>query len=83
MNVLYGLPNELVDAIYAYDGRYRNNFDKCVNELYVATEDQNIILSSVKIFKTYSAKKLSSMECIFRKPFYQFILTRIKRTRRL
>ena len=77
MSFLYKLPSDIVDIIYEYDGRYEENYSMCIDEIHRAISDQRIILSSIKPFKTTHSVMWRSME----KPFYVFMMNRIRRRR--
>lgn len=70
------LPNELVEKIYEYDGRYKINYNKVLNEIetrinwFIFMKDT--LISSMSPYTSLTAVYLSELKEIEEKSFYDY-----------
>tara|TARA_B100000214_G_scaffold220393_1_gene160288 strand:- start:35 stop:268 length:234 start_codon:yes stop_codon:yes gene_type:complete len=70
------LPNELVEKIYEYDGRYKINYNKVLNEIetrinwFIFMKDT--LISSMSPYISLTAVYLSELKEIEEKSFYDY-----------
>lgn len=76
------LPNDIINIIYDYDGRYRNNYNKSMKELYYKAEwfkvKKETIISSMIHYSTMLDLEqqkylIDTQELTFSKFFFETI----------
>ena len=76
------LPNDIINIIYDYDGRYRNNYNKSMKELYYKAEwfkvKKETVISSMIHYSTILDLEqqkylMDTQELTFSKFFFETI----------
>ena len=75
------LPNELIEKIYEYDGRYKINYSKVLNEIETKISwflfMKDTLISSMSPYTSLSAVYLSELKEAEEKSFYDYYFRNI------
>ena len=75
------LPNELVEKIYEYDGRYKINYNKVLDEIKIKISwflfMKDTLLSSVSPYTSISTIYLTELKEIEEKSFSDYYFTHL------
>jgi hypothetical protein len=75
------LPNELVEKIYEYDGRYKINYNKVLDELQTRNNwflfMKDTLISSISPYTSVSSVYLSELKHAEERNFYNYYFKNI------
>jgi len=75
------LPNELVEKIYEYDGRYKINYNKVLDELQTRNNwflfMKDTLISSISPYTSVSSVYLSELKQAEKTNFYNYYFKNI------